>query len=160
MAASFRKGVMRSIPVPWSEAGTKPKIPKRFPKTGRGDRRITESGELLLPGAPRTAGIRFCCPVRPKPRLSLETYSPKGVSYAAIASASLSLALMVLIGFTAQSGRAKTSPLNTRRSWFGPVRTSVAAGSGGAAGYCPRVRCVYYATSFITIAGRTRHLPI
>lgn len=24
-----------------------------------------QSGELLLPGAPRTAGIRFCCPVRP-----------------------------------------------------------------------------------------------
>jgi hypothetical protein len=23
----------------------------------------TDSGELLLPGAPRTAGIPFCCPV-------------------------------------------------------------------------------------------------
>ena len=26
------------------------------------------SGRLLLPGASRTAGIRFCCPVRPEPR--------------------------------------------------------------------------------------------
>ena len=26
------------------------------------------SGELLLLGAPRTAGVRFCCPVRPEPR--------------------------------------------------------------------------------------------
>ena len=35
----------------------------------------TESGELLLPGAPQTAGFRFCCPVRTEPRLSLVTSS-------------------------------------------------------------------------------------
>ena len=29
---------------------------------------ISWSGRLLLPGASRTAGIRFCCPVRPEPR--------------------------------------------------------------------------------------------
>src|SRR3546814_18856739 len=28
---------------------------------------------------------------------------------------------------------------------------------GGAAGYCPRVRCVYSTTPFILIAGRNRH---
>ena len=38
-------------------------------------RLIKESGELLLLGAPRTAGFRFCCPVRTEPRLSLVTSS-------------------------------------------------------------------------------------
>jgi hypothetical protein len=31
--------------------------------------------------------------------------------------------------------------------------------SGGAAGYCPRVRCVYDTLHFIAIAGRSRHSP-
>src|SRR3546814_18233472 len=54
----------------------------------------------------------------------------------------------------------KISPLNTRRSWFGPVRSPRAHQEtrvcGGAAGYCPRVRCVYSTTPFILIAGRNR----
>ena len=29
---------------------------------------------------------------------------------------------------------------------------------GGAAGYCPRVRCIYFTAQFITIAGRSRQL--
>jgi len=28
---------------------------------------------------------------------------------------------------------------------------------GGAAGYCPRVRCIYYTAQFIAIAGQARH---
>ena len=36
-------------------------------------KRSGKGGELLLPGAPRTAGIRFCCPVRPEPRSSFIT---------------------------------------------------------------------------------------
>ena len=32
------------------------------------EQEMEESGELLLLGAPRTAGVRFCCPVRPEPR--------------------------------------------------------------------------------------------
>src|SRR3546814_19588164 len=31
--------------------------------------------------------------------------------------------------------------------------------SGGAAGYCPRVRCAYFTASFIAIAGRVRQSP-
>ena len=29
---------------------------------------MEKSGELLLLGAPRTAGVHFCCPVWPEPR--------------------------------------------------------------------------------------------
>jgi hypothetical protein len=43
-----------------------------------------------------------------------------------------------------------------RQDRRGPSRVGC-ADDGGAAGYCPRVRCVYVTTSFITIAGRTRH---
>jgi hypothetical protein len=61
----------------------------------------------------------------------------------------------VLNGFTAHSGRAKISSLNTRRFWFGPaIHPDNGLMNGGAAGYCPRVRCVYFTASFIAISGK------
>ena len=66
--------------------------------------------------------------------------------------------LCVLNSFAGYSARAKTPSFSTRRSWFGPVRNcGKSAVSGGAAGYCPRVRCTYCTAQFIAIAGRNRH---
>ncbi len=114
--------------------------------------RIRKSGGLLLPGAPRTAGVRFCCPARPgrafgqcnlvrEDRVTLRLRMPRCRWH-----------LGFLKHLTAYSCRAKTSSLNTRRSWFGPIDPATTGGSGGAAGYCPRVRCVYFTTSLIAIA--------
>jgi len=61
-----------------------------------------------------------------------------------------------------QAGQKVTS-FNTRRSWFGPVLKDgiprKPALYGGAAGYCPRVRCVYCTTPFIAIAGEIPSKP-
>src|SRR3954466_1807652 len=47
---------------------------------------------------------------------------------------------------TAEPYREKASPLRPRRSCFAPAeaRFGKLTGSGGGAGYCPRVRMVYY----------------
>src|SRR5207249_6383382 len=46
---------------------------------------------------------------------------------------------------TAEPYREKTRPLRPRRSWFAPAETHPErVGLGGGAGYCPRVRMVYY----------------
>ena len=74
----------------------------------------------VLPVPLESASVARCGPDRAKP---CNLYPRRAFSYAARASASLSLALVGLNGFAAHSGRAKTSSLNTRRSWFGPVRS-------------------------------------
>jgi hypothetical protein len=48
---------------------------------------------------------------------------------------------------TAEQYREKASPLRPRRSCFAPAEArfdDADAGFGGGAGYCPRVRMVYY----------------
>lgn len=77
---------------------------------------VKENRELLLPGAPQTAGVRFCCPVRPVPRSIRIMSAREGLNYAARASASLSLALIVFEPLTGYSARMKIPLFNTRRS--------------------------------------------
>ena len=74
------------------EAGTSVRMDSRL--RGNDGLEIMESGGLLLPGAPRTAGFPFCCPVGSEPRYLGVTLGREALSYAAIASASLSLALV------------------------------------------------------------------
>jgi hypothetical protein len=97
----------------------------------------------------------FCCQVPPNPACrSLTRQDFKSVFQTALRS--LSNRSIVVVGnyekgpITAEPCRAKTRPLRPRRSYFGPAAThpfgstAIDLGSGGAAGYCPRVRWVYY----------------
>lgn len=89
----------------------------------------------------------------------------EAINYAARARASLSLAL---VGFEPFYGLLRPGediafqhtsilvrPRQTPRPALPPSGIC-----GGAAGYCPRVRCAYCTTRFITIAGRTRQETI
>ena len=78
-------------------------------------------GSFCCPVLPVAAGIRFCCPVRPEPRYRPCNLVREDLSYAARASASLSLAL-VFWAVAVVPFRAKAALFSTRRSWFGPVR--------------------------------------
>ena len=56
-------------------------------------------------------------------------------------------------------GSAPSSPVIITPAITGPPAPSLNVwerGGGGAAGYCPRVRCAYCTVHFITIAGRNR----
>ena len=115
------------------------------------------SGELLLPGAPQTAGIRFCCPVRPEPRLSLITLSVR----TQLCSNRERLVIVGTCRFESFYGALRPGKNTVFQHTSILVRPHVEgcfhAPHGGAAGYRPRVRCIYSTASFIAIAGRTRH---
>ncbi len=107
------------------------------------------------------AGIRFCYRVRPEPCSSIVTKAVRPTGYAAIANASLSLAF---VGFERFYGAFRpgkntvfqyTSILVRPRQPPCPLAGCTA--DGGAAGYCPRVRCIYSTASFIAISARRRH---
>src|ERR1700751_4072594 len=94
---------------------------------------------LLLPGAP-------------EPRLPLlRRQDFRSVFQTALRG--LSNRSIVVVGnyeggpITAEPCRAKARPLRPRRSCFAPAgtqRRGAVLGSGGGAGFCPRVRKVYY----------------
>ena len=90
---TFRAFRTRSAPINSARLGApQPRLEQRLtPRIARAVRLVSswkeESGGLLLPGAPRTAGIPFCCPVGSDRAFVLVTYDREAVSYAAIARA-------------------------------------------------------------------------
>ena len=117
------------------------------------------------------ASVARCSPYRWNPILLPGSVQPRyfgvtsgreALSYAAIASASLSLAL-VCMGRCGgpipneNSAFQHTSILvrpHQLSRWVGTLHACRPSGAGGgAAGYCPRVRCVYCTPPFIVIAG-------
>ena len=81
----------------------------------------------------------------------------EAINYAARARASLSLALTCFEPFYGLLRPGEDIAFQHTSILVRPRHIPRQAGEGGgAAGYCPRVRCAYYTTRFITIAGRTR----
>ncbi|VVS98155.1 hypothetical protein SPHINGO361_100309 [Sphingomonas sp. EC-HK361] len=76
---------------------------------------------VLLPGPPGGRWNPLLLPGGVRPRYLGVTLGREALSYAAIASASLSLALVYGPSRWSHSEQ-KAAPFNTRRSWFGPVR--------------------------------------
>ncbi len=122
---------------------------------------------LLLPGAPAGRWSPILLPGSARTLLKPYNQTLWGLSYAAIANASLSLAFM---GFERFNGsfrpgkntavphtsilvRPQHPPCPRKAAWCEASR-SRARKDGGAAGYCPRVRCVYCTPQFIAIAGK------
>src|SRR3954452_1605520 len=136
---------------------------RRYAKEGdaplRGGRR--EGGEVLLPGPPRAAGVRFCCPVRPDRAFVLSNSTREGQVTRQSRAPRYRWHLCDGPLRWSHSGRKlrfsthvdpgsapSAEPLGRHAScvlpeWLGP--------SGGAAGYCPRVRCAYDTQHFIAI---------
>lgn len=85
----------------------------------------------------------------------------EAINYAARARASLSLALTCFEHFYGLLRPGEDIAFQHTSILVRPRQSPRICGiNGGAAGYCPRVRCAYCTTRFITIAGRTRHLAI
>lgn len=114
----------------------------------------------------------FCCPAPPgaaefpsvarwvQPRYFRVISGREALNYAAMASASLSLALVSFAQFNGLHGPGESIVFQHTSILVRPRQKAPKKGlCGGAAGYCPRVRCAYYTTRFITIAGRTRQHP-
>ena len=82
----------------------------------------------------------------------------EAINYAARARASLSLALVSFEPFygVLRPGEGIRFSTHVDPS-SAPSNVPQTGTCGGAAGYCPRVRCAYCTIRFITIAGRTRH---
>src|SRR4051812_37643444 len=123
-----------------------------------------KGGEVLLPGPPRAAGVRFCCPVRPDRAFVLSNSTREGQVTRQSRGPRYRWHLCDGPLRWSHSGRKlrfsthvdpgsapSAEPLGRHAScvlpeWLGP--------SGGAAGYCPRVRCAYDTQHFIAIAGQ------
>ncbi len=106
---------------------------------------VEKSEGFCCPAPSEAAGIPFCCPVGSDRAFVLVTSDRQALSYAAIASATLSLALVVMNGFTAHSGRSAIRSLLHSSILFRPHQQrrqpsredEPSAAGGGGAGVLP-----------------------
>lgn len=115
---------------------------------------------FCCPAPLAAAGFPFCCPVGSEPRFCLIITQSVRIG---LRSNRKSLVIVGTYGFERFNGSfrpGKNSAFEHTSILVQPHQERpLKAGFGGAAGYRPRVRCVYCTPQFITIAGRTRHDP-
>ncbi|MEA3033754.1 MAG: hypothetical protein QOH86_1770 [Sphingomonadales bacterium] len=142
-------------------------LPMELRSTGRTREPNMGGGGLLLPGAPRAAGVRFCCPVRPDRAFDFVTLAVRlgvtrqsrvlryrwhlcnGPSRWSHSGRKLRVSTHVDPGSappTVEPHKVDTHAGIPSKYYFDgiPLRAAPADSAlGGAAGYCPRVRCIY-----------------
>jgi hypothetical protein len=130
---------------------------RRSSQVSRGEKR--ESGELLLLGAPRTAGVRFCCPVRPEPRFCPYNLVREDRVTRQLRAPDYRWHLCFGPSRWSHSVRKQRLSAHVDPSSAPSEAPAFAGAYGGAAGYRPRVRCAYFTPQFIAIAGQARQTP-